>query len=411
MDTLVMKILVLVLGFLALPMELVNIDEHGEGITGIETTMDTEGIRLGYCGYEPTYTDEEYKWFAKHSDILILHENHRDKIDFIKSINPKITLLCYKFAGVDRLNAVGCGGDFSWIDRNHPEWFLLDRSGNRITDPYNEYSKENVYFMDFGNPGWRHYISNDFIKTVKSQGWDGVFLDGVYVNIGGHWTPNGLLKYGSDEEFNEAVIGFLSTTYLLFQESGKLMIPNACECVKIENSWETWLNFSDGGLDEGFVSISLWSPTDVWRDGGVWERQISYLEYTGNQGKIFYATSQGRRLNTKDLLYGLSSYLLGRRGEMDVFYNAAGELCSYKRSREDYEFFRDYYNAPIGTPLGRRYKSQGVWQRGYSNGRVLVNPSPNTYFISLDKEYVTVENTVLTNITLNGHEGIILLNH
>ena len=310
---------------------------------------------------------------------------------------------------MDRSNGIGCG-NFSWIDKNHPEWFLLDKNGNRITDYYDEYSRRNVYIMDFGNSEWQHYLAKNIVQTAKKREWDGIFLDGMYVDIADYWAPNGLLRYKNNREFNDAVRDFLATVYPSFQESNKLIVPNAYGCIKVKNLWEAWLNFSDGGLDEGFVSIYVWSPENIWRNEVEWMNQISYLEYTGNQDKLFYAYSTGRWLNKEDLLYNLASYLMGKNGGRDVFHNAAGG-CNYEKIREDYDVFKDFYNAPIGIPLGRRYNSQGVWQRDYSNGRVLVNPSSRKYFVVLDKKYKTIENTTLTNITLDGHEGMILLNY
>ncbi|MEA3254492.1 MAG: putative glycoside hydrolase [Candidatus Altiarchaeota archaeon] len=379
---------------------------HNGGGAKIDTT---NGVHLGCCAYDGVYSDEQYQWLAEHFDVIILHENHNDKIDFIKSVNPDVILLCYRFCGVDRSKNIGCGS-FHWIDKNHPEWFLLDKDGSRITDYFNEYSKRNVYLMDFRNSGWRHYLAQDIVQTAKIQGWDGIFLDGMHVNIGDYWAPNGIRGYKNNREFNKAVKGFLSTIYPYFKESNKLLIPNACECIKVKDSWEAWLNFSDGGVDEGFSSISNWSPADIWRNPGEWMSQILYMEYTGDQDKLFYAYSQGRWLNERDLLYNLASYLIGKRGGKDVFCNGAGG-CSYSKIKRDYDAFKDFYNAPIGTPLGERYKSQGVWQRDYSNGRVLVNPSSEGYHVELGKVYRTVNNITLTSLTLGNHEGMILLNY
>jgi len=36
-------------------------------------------------------------------------------------------------------------------------WFLLDKDGKRMTDQYSEFSKKNVFWMDWGNPDWQEY--------------------------------------------------------------------------------------------------------------------------------------------------------------------------------------------------------------------------------------------------------------
>jgi hypothetical protein len=77
---------------------------------------------------------------------------------------------------------------------------------------------------------------------------------------------------------------------------------------------------------------------------------------------------------------------------------------------EDFNLFKDLYDVSLGLPLGPRFKQDNVWQRNFSGGKVLVNPSTKIYTITLDKQYKKLDGTKVTNFNLGAHEGLILLN-
>ncbi len=53
-------------------------------------------------------------------------------------------------------------GDFCFISQNHPDWFLLDRYGRRITVT----SGGSYYRMDPANPGWSPHFSSTTWKAA-----------------------------------------------------------------------------------------------------------------------------------------------------------------------------------------------------------------------------------------------------
>ena len=370
-------------------------------------SSENEGISLGYCAYD-AITTEAINWYSQHAEFLIIHEWQKDKMKAIKAINPNIIIILYKIS-INKVDESHGAHGFEWINHNHQEWFLRDNNGNLMTDLDSEYSRENVYWLDWGNQGWRDYWCNSVLNDAISQGWDGVFMDCAFVDIKSYWAPNGILTYPTNASFNTAMEGFISNCYNQFQAKSKILVPNSADCVSYNGYWESRLAHSHGGLDEGFVTICQWAPEQMWRTEEEWERQIAALEYTGEQNKIYYAMTHNRGLNRQDTLYNVASYLIGKKNEKAFFYNAGVKGYYYNNYVKDYNTFQDIYNAPIGSPTGSRYKQDNVWQRDYSNGKVLVNPTSNSYTITLDRSYKKIDGKTVSSITLGEHEGIILL--
>lgn len=374
----------------------------------VENSGNAHIVNFGYAAYD-CISEEAVKWYANYAGLLIINDWQKDKMQAIKALNPNVICLVYKIALNKDYEGQGAG-NYKWIDTAYPQWFLLDKNNKRITDGYDEYSRENVFVMNWGNLEWREYWCNSVLEEVIKDGWDGVFIDCVCEGISDYWAPNGVLQYKDNKSFAEAVEGFLAYCHKRFKKAGKLLIPNSVECVNHPGSWEKRLEVTDGGVDEGFVNIYGWWPGSLRRSEEEWERQISYLETTGGQNKIFFAISRTMHLNRQDLLYSVASFLLGARGCSNFFYNAGSEGYCYKNYIKEYEAFKDIYTADMGCPLLDRYKVQDVWQRDYSNGKVLVNNTADVQKIELGKFYKQLDGVLVKSIELEGYAGLILLN-
>ena len=294
-----------------------------------------------------------------------------------------------------------------WIFNVQDCWFLLDKSGNRMTDLYSEDSRKNVFWMDWGNPNWQKYWVDDVIGDLEMGYWDGVFADCNFVGIQKYWAPNGVLQYTSDDEFNEAIESFNKYAYERINAIGKLFVPNLADAV---GEWVQRIEYTHGGVDEGFVNITRWSK-NIWRSAEQWEQQVSNLEETCAREKVYFAMAHNRGLNEQDLLFNLASFLLGQDGKNAFFYNAGIPGYEFENYMEDYKQFQHIYDVNIGNPDGKRYQKDGLWFREYKNGLVLANPTSSLKQLTLGKEYIDPSGSVISGtIQVSGHEGIILLN-
>ena len=62
----------------------------------------------------------------------------------------------------------------------------------------------------------------------------------------------------------------------------------------------------------------------------------------------------------------------------------------------------------LGTPSAKYAKADGVYQRPYTAGKVLVNPTGSTYKVSLGATYVDLAGTRVTAVTLGPNSGKVL---
>ena len=62
----------------------------------------------------------------------------------------------------------------------------------------------------------------------------------------------------------------------------------------------------------------------------------------------------------------------------------------------------------LGSPSGRYAKVNNVYQRSFSSGRVLVNPTPSTFTVKLGGTFHTLDGAVVTSVTLKANSAEIL---
>jgi hypothetical protein len=99
-------------------------------------------------------------------------------------------------------------------------------------------------------------------------------------------------------------------------------------------------------------------------------------------------------------LYALASFLLGNSGHSYFYFTANQSDAATLDS--------PLYHLPLGTPTGAYAKLGGLYQRSFSNGRVLVNPTTATVSLALGGSYRTAAGTAVTSVRLAPHTAQIL---
>jgi Hypothetical glycosyl hydrolase family 15 len=282
---------------------------------------------------------------APFSQYLLLAEIH-DPGDCTKG--PRGNQVAYK------------EGDFCAISSQHPDWFLLDKNGNRI-------GTEDTFYMDPGNEGYRAFWLERARELQETYGWEAVFLDNVEASRAKMVKGNQpLANYPDDESYQQAVEGFL--TYIrqnYFGPRGKAVYGNIVS-VNDDAVWDRYMEHLDGVMIESFA-------TD-WGEGYPskkdWEEQMDQAQRALARGKTLILESRGseKDAEAQDLElqnFAFASYLLIADGNAYFRYT--------------HGFYREWlmyenYNLDLGAPLGDRYKDQGGWRRDFENGYVIVKP-------------------------------------
>ena len=281
------------------------------------------------------------------------------------------------------------------LDQNHDEWFLKDSDGNRIRwDAWPDH-----WFIDIGNPGYQDYWVGHMIAKAQDviageDGWDGVYMNNVHTAMFGGVERN--TTYVTDAEYERAQYTYLAHVHSLFHVAGIPILINLAPSPSVYSTTE-WAQLTEGVKIQHFVSS--WSG---YQNAEAWEQQVGALEEIGRAGRISTVYPDFRDDNMQARLYGLASYLLGKQGPHDFFYYAI-HPASWP------PIWFPEWETRIGHPIGDRYKAQGVWQRSYSKGKVLANPSSDAYVIDLGGAHQTISGAIVTSLLLGAHEGAILL--
>ena len=251
-------------------------------------------------------------------DVVALHCIETPQhIQEIKAINPHTVVLAY-------FNPLFGGQE----GRPHAEWYLRDASGNTHPSGY-----PNEPLMDLTKPGWQA-MCVEICKKTLAKGFDGLVLDN------GLSSPNILYPGswpGSDSQWE-------SSTIQLFQNikqvaGDRIVIYNGAYFIP------GYVGAVDGWMDEGFPFYKGWGNS------------ISFALDASHKGKLSLFYAQG----TEAQRYFCYCSALLTDGYF--YYAPTGGKWS------------DDYGINLGKALNQAHQTDGVWQRDYENGKVIVDPS------------------------------------
>jgi hypothetical protein len=160
----------------------------------------------------------------------------------------------------------------------------------------------------------------------------------------------------------------------------------------------------DGGVAEAWIRGSK-TPVKNFPTEALWQQNVQMLISVEAQGKPLLTLTKlwvtaTPAQHQQWYQYVLASFLMGTQGRSAFFYSDGFKIgrttpCAL-------------CNLNIGTPLGPYAKAAGVFQRPFSSGRVLVNPTPATVKVALGGTYYTVAHQAVTTVTMGPNTGVIL---
>lgn len=102
------------------------------------------------------------------------------------------------------------------------------------------------------------------------------------------------------------------------------------------------------------------------------------------------------------LEYALASFLVGVNGTRTFF--------GFESAASPQVMDSPLYHLDIGNPLTGVVRQNNVYQRRFTRGLVLANPSDNTHAFTLSRNYLDVNGARLDQVEMLPHTGMILLN-
>jgi len=345
-----------------------------------------------------TLDDQETLEALSEYDLLILPAEaqvwNRSFSGDIRALNEDIILLAY--VPTVSWNSV-------WSDDLHEElWdrieddhWLRTTNGKRVSIwP----GTEALDLTGAWNDTLAEYVSEEILNTSY---WDGVFYDEVNDSIS--WLGDLELARSNgnvDHSWVEAYTDLFKNTRAQVG-ANKIIISNG-------SSYSGHAPYINGRMFESFPTP--WEGDGTWES--VMERYLTLEKTVGYDPVLILDADTGNTGNQEDyahMRFGLTSMLLG-----DGYYgfdfgtNSHAQIWRY-----------DEYDAFIGEAKGDpSEETSGVWERDFTNGKVVVNPTNETITHRLDGEYEKLHGdqdpgvnngSFISRVTLQSNDGIVLL--
>jgi hypothetical protein len=339
-----------------------------------------------------------YSTSANRNGYVVLQAWQTQRMQELKRANPNIKVLVYKNLAFSASGSSPEGTSPSGVAyaEAKPTWFLKNTSGQSFTA--NSYNW--LWAMDIGSREYQEKWAENVIAEMTAKGWDGVMLDDASTTMKYSYTPSAIVKYPNDAAYSAAMESALAYIGPRIQAAGKLAIPNFASWVEYPQTYDNWLQYVSGGLDEMFVKWGR-GAGEGYRGSGQWRTQVEEARYANQHGKIFLAYTQGAVNETQAARYGYASLLMGSESASQASY-AFTPNYSNEQWVPEYEY-------EIGSPTAAATADPtGVYRRTFSNGLVLVNPTGVTQTVSFGGTYSGSGLTDATSATLAPDSSLIL---
>jgi hypothetical protein len=294
------------------------------------------------------------------------------------------------------------------LQTNKPDWLLFDRN-KRVARS----TEADAPLLDIRTEAVRTQLAENVAAVANATNIEGVVLRNVGVDL--VRTSAAPIFTGTkaftDDQRRDAVEGLLRT--IRARVPDKLLIvggyawrDGTAYAAKPEEA-QNLATFADGVHVEAFLRSPI-SKTTEFKSEANWKRDVDFLSAISQDNKVVLLTT---RLETAGvttdvagqwLNYTVASYLLGKNGAHTYLQFDAGDPA----------FSNDLVlSAPIGAPTEAYTKlDSGIYQRTFSKGIVLVNPTNDSKKTTLQGNYKTLSgNQAEASITLGPRTGVILL--
>jgi hypothetical protein len=334
---------------------------------------------------------------ADRNGIVILHEWERDRMRALKAANPALRVLVYKnlsfMAARDQWGNASTGVTTQEA-ATHPQWFLLDTDGRRISS--GGYSW--LWAADIGDPSYQATWAENVLEVVQRDGWDGVFADDTNPTMRYHHPVGRVARYPSDSAYSAATGSALALIGPRLRAAGKLVMPNFGSWRTYRSTVEGWLRHVSGGMEEHFTKWGT-TATAGYFLGADWEANLASLKTAQAQGKEFLAVSHSANADAAAARYGWATVLLG--GEGSASFALHGDYTTEN-------WFPEYeYDLGAAQRPEERLAS-GVHRRLFARGLVLVNPTAAGVAVPFGGSYSGSGLTRASSATMPPHTALIL---
>jgi hypothetical protein len=326
---------------------------------------------------------------------------NRSAWNFLRRTHPSLLTLWYVTAASTRTPNDFHWFDYTYIERNHPEWFIVKEKGADPRDPDNRIrwsihttipTDHDRFYVDVANTEFQRWAAAWILARVSGQhdgntpkpfrsepldfpyhgcAMDGVDLGDLQSAIISKHHPNWQYA-GRSAEWNSGFCQYLATVKAKLNEKGFILIvnhnlPNLTDADT--TSWDCLYRSVDGCVSEQPMSWMNRPYTD-----SAFADSLQRHERTLDQGLIDWWVvypSAADITDSRFFLYNYCSWLLVKKPGRSFFYATRGSPDESNPATPQYK----EYELPIGAPQSRRYMQGQCWVREYENATIVVNPT------------------------------------
>lgn len=354
-------------------------------------------IKLYHKSFKQLSADDLARMSARY-ELLFAVES--DQVATIRSRNQKVLVILYELPG-----GRWKGEDDYDVVNAKESWFVHDLRGNRVQN------NNRLWLLDIGNPEYRAYEVDVLMKKMAASGYDGLYFDVVHaywVERRGWNDPAGnptTLPAAVMRDWPTNMLSFIETVRARLDPQKKLLWNTLALTVNRAREWAAWeqraLTVANGAQLDGFCfnRDRAYAAED-------WRHQVNRIVEVAAMGKLVLAKGTVDRDVGPALdrlkLFCFASYLLAADGKFAYYWPslALGEP----------NFDPRLYGVTLGVPAGPYRQVQGVFQRDFAAGRVLVNPGPVPVTVRLEGAFRTHAGAALgSTLTLEPLSALVLV--
>ena len=270
-----------------------------------------------------------------------------------------------------------------------PAWLLYDRQ-RRVA--YSSADKT-APLLNISNADVRNQLAENVAQAASTTNAQGIILTGLGVDL--IRQANSPIFTGTkvftDDQRRESVEGLLRAIRArvpdkLLIVGGYLWKDGTAYNADAQNARDLSA-IADGVHIDEFLRSPI-SKTNEFRSEAAWKRDVDYLSSISQDDRVVLITT---RLNASGattetikqwMNYSVASYLLGKNGKHTYFQFDAGDPALSNDP---------ILSAPIGAPSDAYTKlDSGIYQRRFTQGMALVNPTGEEKKWKVDQPYKTL---------------------
>lgn len=318
----------------------------------------------------------------------------------MRAANPSLRLLAYQNGAFAQSNQ----------PTSYPDsWYARSAGGAKVRS-----RGFGNYLMNIGSSAWGQSAAQECAANLVKSGYDGCYLDMLgtaplspsYVNAVPINTATGAVWTAGD---------YLAATGAIVAEV-KAQNPGVVVAGNGLGSGARYYNKAGGSsmslllaLDAAHSEIWLRSPHQSltkFKPESAWLRDVSMIADAGARGRVVLATTKTWISGTSSQIeawhrYTVASFLLATNGQSYLNFLPSKAMAGITSDNA-------YDRVDVGTPLGPFAKTGGVYQRTFTKGLALVNPTTTRVTVPLPQPMSTLDGSIVTTLIMAPNTGEVL---